>query len=64
MKISGKMNIIIIGDGEVGKTSILKFFDKRKAPSAHIRTVGVDYISHNTEREGNSIQVKLWDTAG
>ena len=58
------MSIIIIGDGEVGKTSILKYFDKGKAPSAHIRTVGVDYITHLTQREGNDINVKLWDTAG
>ena len=58
------MNIIIIGDGEVGKTSILKYFDKRVAPTAHIRTTGIDYIMHKTEREGNALEVKLWDTAG
>jgi GTPase SAR1 family protein len=49
---SHKMSIIIIGDGEVGKTSILKYFDKKKAPTAHIRTVGVDFILHKTQRDG------------
>lgn len=58
------MNIIVIGDGEVGKTSILRYFDKRKAPQAHIRTVGIDYITHQTSREGHDLQVKMWDTAG
>jgi len=43
---SHKISIIIIGDGEVGKTSILRYFDRRKAPLAHIRTVGIDYITH------------------
>ena len=36
------MNIIMLGDGEVGKTSILKFFDKRKINTAQIRTTGLD----------------------
>jgi GTPase SAR1 family protein len=39
------MSIIIIGDGEVGKTSILRVYDKKKAPANHIRTIGVDFIS-------------------
>jgi len=38
------MSVIIIGDGEVGKTSILRVFDKKKAPQQHMRTVGVDFI--------------------
>ena len=58
------MSIIIIGDGEVGKTSILKNFHTGKAPQAHIRTVGVDFVTFNCEREGNALVVKLWDTAG
>ena len=64
MKSAPRINIIIIGDGEVGKTSMLRYFDKRKAPAAHRRTVGIDYITHETTVDGNPVQVKLWDTAG
>ena len=39
-----KLSIIIIGDGEVGKTSILKVYDGKNAPTSHMRTVGVDFI--------------------
>jgi len=38
------VNIIIIGDGAVGKTSILNYFDTRKFNKNHIRTVGLDSV--------------------
>ena len=60
-----KMNIIIVGDGKVGKTSILKRFDKRQFQQAHIRTIGVDFITAQYKaKDDTEVQVKLWDTAG
>ena len=59
------MNIMMIGDGAVGKTSILKWFDKRKFNQAHIKTAGLDQITYNHKIDDTTeIQVKLWDTAG
>ncbi len=58
------MNIMMIGDGAVGKTSILKWYDKRKFQSNHVRTVGLDFIKINYPIEGIDVEVKLWDTAG
>ena len=59
------MAIIIVGDGKVGKTSILKRFDKRQFVTQHIRTTGVDFIQTSyMSEQGSEIQVKLWDTAG
>ena len=59
------MNIIIVGDGKVGKTSILKRFDKRQFQPAHIRTIGVDFIQAQYKaKDETEVQVKLWDTAG
>ena len=43
---SKKMNIIIIGDAQVGKTSILQRFDKRQFKHNTIRTIGVEFITH------------------
>ena len=59
-----KISIIVIGDGEVGKTSLLKSFDNKKFTNQHIKTVGVDFIKTNVEIEGTPVEVKLWDTAG
>ena len=55
-----KLQIIMIGDGAVGKTSILK-----KYTPSHITTIGLDYITHKYETpSGETIPVKIWDTAG
>jgi small GTP-binding protein len=59
-----KMNIIMLGDGEVGKTSILKFFDKRKTNTSQIRTTGLDQITIVKKIDDNEFKVIFWDTAG
>ena len=60
-----RMGIIIVGDGKVGKTSILQRFNKRQFQNQHIRTIGVDFIGTTYKAEdGSDVAVKLWDTAG
>ncbi len=61
-----KINIMIIGDGEVGKTSILSKFDNRQFSKGHVRTVGLDQVRtvYKTEDGKEELEVKLWDTAG
>ncbi len=61
-----KLNIMVIGDGAVGKTCLLQFLDTRKFNKNHIRTVGLDSIKYlyDTEDGECSLEVKLWDTAG
>lgn len=57
---------MIIGDGAVGKTSILNWYDTRKMNKNHIRTVGLDSVrtTHKTRDGKTELDVKLWDTAG
>ena len=59
-----KISIIVVGDAEVGKTSLLKRYDNKKFSNQHIKTVGVDFIKSQIQIEGIDIEVKLWDTAG
>jgi Ras-related protein Rab-7A len=59
-----KINIIVIGDGEVGKTSLLNNYSNKRFTNQHIKTVGVDFIKKNIVIEGTDIEIKLWDTAG
>ena len=59
-----KLNIIIVGDAEVGKTSLLKCYDGKPFTNVHLRTVGVDCVEKKLEIEGKPVLVKLWDTAG
>jgi GTPase SAR1 family protein len=57
---------MFIGDGAVGKTSLISQFDTRKFNKNHIRTVGLDSVKVNYKTlDGEcELEVKLWDTAG
>ena len=46
--VSGnKCNIIMIGDGAVGKTSLLKMYSEGVFNESHMATLGLDYIQKN-----------------
>ena len=60
------MQVIILGDSKVGKTSILNAIEKRNGfNESHISTMGVDFKQVKwTDPKGEEVIVKLWDTAG
>lgn len=39
-----KANIIVVGDGAVGKTSILAMYKDGTSTDTHMPTLGLDYI--------------------
>lgn len=55
---------MILGDGAVGKTSILKQYNSQKFTNAHIKTIGVDFIQTKYQKGDQEFDVKIWDTAG
>ena len=60
-----KYKIIMLGDSQVGKTSILHMYQKKHFNQSHISTIGLDFITTKyTTPEGHSATVMLWDTAG
>ncbi len=61
-----KINIIVLGDGAVGKTSLLKMYAEGKFTESHMATLGLDYVSKGFTPEGSTqeLAVKIWDTAG
>ena len=66
MANSNKINIIVLGDGAVGKTSLLKMYAEGKFTESHMATLGLDYVSKAFTPEGSNqeLAVKIWDTAG
>ena len=56
--------IIIIGDSQVGKTSILKRFVSDTFSTTLRSTIGADFGSKVVNLEGKSINLNIWDTAG
>ena len=66
-----KMNIIIVGDTQVGKTSILKMHHAKQFSHQSISTIGVDFINivykpkpGDDGTQKPDVAVKVWDTAG
>ena len=63
---ANKVNLILLGDGSVGKTSIIKMYAEKKFQPSHMATLGLDFVSKNYKPKSydKEMQVKIWDTAG
>jgi len=52
---------VIIGNHEVGKTSLIRQFVERKFSQDYRATIGLNIFAHNFDFQGNEINVQLWD---
>ena len=62
-----RIQLMTLGDTKVGKTSILKRFNKEGFNYHLGTTIGLDYVSQMCDLGVSNIkpiQVKIWDTAG
>jgi small GTP-binding protein len=55
---------ILIGDSNVGKTSIMRQFCHRKFHDKEQTTVGLDYGERIINISDKNVLIQLWDTAG
>jgi small GTP-binding protein len=58
------IKISLLGDGAVGKTALLKWYVTKKFQSSYLKTIGTDFLTHNTEIDGKTIKFQCWDIAG
>uniref|UniRef100_A0A7S4RL17 Uncharacterized protein n=1 Tax=Ditylum brightwellii TaxID=49249 RepID=A0A7S4RL17_9STRA len=57
--------IVLIGDSNVGKTSLLQRYADNSFPKAHMTTIGVDFRNKVVALESNKVaKLQIWDTAG
>ena len=63
-KVDSRIQLLIIGPSEVGKTSILYRYANSQFSSFYLATVGIDYFTKDDIIDGKNIKVKIWDTAG
>lgn len=56
-----RFKFIIIGEHEVGKTSIVRRFVEKKFSRDYRATLGLNILSHKFEFVGNQVSVSLWD---
>eukprot|EP00347_Sterkiella_histriomuscorum_P017881 403347619 len=65
-KASKRLNILILGDASVGKTSLVKLYNNETFELNRICTLGVDFYTRKVKSEysNQTYKVCLWDTAG
>ncbi|KAL0245231.1 hypothetical protein GEMRC1_009310 [Eukaryota sp. GEM-RC1] len=54
---------VVIGDGAVGKTSLLWTFGENVFPEEHVPTVFDNYLT-SVDVDGRTVNLAMWDTAG
>ena len=59
-----RFKLIILGEGEVGKTSLISRFMYDSFESAYTRTIGIDFLSRTMFLEDRTVRMQIWDTAG
>jgi len=56
--------ITIIGDGSVGKTSLIKKFTHGSFQKEYIKTIGAQFSKYDVEISGDQVRLLFWDIAG
>ena len=59
-----KLKLLIIGDSNVGKTSMLLNYTDNYFPESHLATIGVEYKVKQIKINNYNITLQIWDTAG
>ena len=59
-----KLSIVVLGDGFVGKTSLIKMYHSREFEESNLVTMGIDYVQKQVDLNAEVVNVRIWDTAG
>lgn len=55
---------IVVGDSNVGKTSIIRSLTNKEFNKDESNTVGIDFAVHTFNIDNKAIKLQIWDTAG
>eukprot|EP00899_Mesostigma_viride_P002080 jgi/Mesvir1/11873/Mv00219-RA.1 len=61
-----EIKVLVVGNGGVGKTSMIRRFAKGVFTNEYKKTIGVDFLEKSVYMEslGEEVKLMLWDTAG
>ncbi|GFN79559.1 ras-related protein rab-23-like [Plakobranchus ocellatus] len=58
------IKVVVVGNGAVGKSSMIQRYCKGIFTRDYKKTIGVDFLERQIELEGEDVRLMLWDTAG
>lgn len=59
-----RYKIVLLGEGRVGKTSILVRYIKGEYNERQVSTLQASYLDKKFTVDNHSVQLSIWDTAG
>ena len=59
-----KVKVTVIGDGGVGKTSLILRFTQGTFQKDYIKTIGAQISNYKVEKNGQRTELLFWDLAG
>lgn len=58
------IKVVIVGNGAVGKSSMIQRYCKGTFTKDYKKTIGVDFLERQITTNGEDVRLMLWDTAG
>lgn len=58
------MKVLIVGNGAVGKSSMMQRYCKGIYTDSYKKTIGVDFLERKVSMLGEDFRMMIWDTAG
>ena len=64
IKYDKSIKIILLGDSEVGKTTILNCLEEKEIDNLKSNTISLEYFNYNIKINNYIIRMQIWDTVG
>ena len=58
------LQVVIVGNGAVGKSSMIQRYCRGTFTKSYKKTIGVDFLEKQLRTHGEDVRLMLWDTAG